>query len=306
MPQSSFSHRKQRSWQKLSITIPEHLSDPLASFLAELTGTAIEQSTPISPSGTDPFEVVSVYLEEDNQLIYFTQQIQKFIEALGEQKDLLNTITTETILEEDWNKRWKQHFKPFNLTNRLVIKPSWEEYTPTPNQVVLEMDPGMAFGTGLHASTKLALQLTEDLFKTKQINSVLDVGTGTGILGMSCALFGANTIVGIDNDLDARVAAEDNIRHNKLDKKMSIIDKDLSQISQNFDLVIANITQDVLTLLADSLTARINPGGSLILSGILAGEQSQSIQHIFNTTGLKMTDSNESEEWTALHFSAPQ
>jgi ribosomal protein L11 methyltransferase len=306
MPQSSFDHRKPKSWQKVTITVPDQHSDIVASFLAELTNSAIEQSAVSAPLPAAPTDQVTVYLEENEDTETLNEQIMAFLSALETQHNFSYTLASEQIIEEDWNKNWKKHFKPFKLTKRLVVKPSWEDYSAEHDEVVLEMDPGMAFGTGLHASTRLALQLIEDLFSRKAINSVLDVGTGTGILGMSCALFGGQKVVGIDNDIDARVAAIDNIQKNHLEEKMSIIDEDLSQILSTFDLVIANITQDVLTLLAKSLIARLNPGGSLILSGILTGEQSEGIQHTFTSAGLKTFATKQSEEWTALHFTAPQ
>jgi len=302
MPQSSFDYRKPKSWQKITITVPDQHSDVVASFLAELADTAVEQSfAPTTPPATTT-EQVSVYLEENEDIDALNEQILAFLHSLETRQNFSYTIASKQIIEEDWNKNWKEHFKPFKLAERLIVKPSWENYTAEHDEVVLEMDPGMAFGTGLHASTRLALQLIEDLFNYRIIGSALDVGTGTGILGMSCALFGAQRVVGIDNDIDARCAASENIQKNHLEAKMSIIDKDLSQITSTFDLVIANITHDVLTLLAKDLTTRIKPGGSLIVSGLLAGKQSESIQHTFNSAGLKTCATKQSGEWIALHF----
>lgn len=306
MPQTPFIHRQPKSWKKVSLTVPEKYSDSIASFLADLNNSAVEQSTIMSAEHSVPMDVVTVYLEEGTKFATSWEHLQAFLTDLEENNEFTCSIQTEQIIEEDWNKRWKEHFKPFHLSKRLVIKPSWEEYTTQNNEVVLEMDPGMAFGTGLHASTRLALQLTEELFNTTKIHSVLDVGTGTGILGMSCALFGAETIIGIDNDMDARTAAADNVVQNNLNNKMTVINKDLTQISQKFDLVIANITQDVLTFLANSLVSCVKQGGNLILSGILTGKQASNIEHIFHELGFTTFKTKDSEEWTALHMIAPQ
>ena len=306
MPQSLFDHRKPKSWQKITITLPDQHSDVVASFLAELTGTAIEQSSVPAASTTTPAEQVTVYLEENEETETLSNQIQGFLQDLETHQDFSYTIESKTIIEEDWNQNWKAHFKPFKLTERLVIKPSWEDYTVGRNEVVLEMDPGMAFGTGLHASTRLALQLIEDLFDRRIIHTVLDVGTGTGILGMSCALFGAQKVVGIDNDIDARFAATNNIQRNHLEKTMSISDNDLNQLTSTFDLVIANITCDVLTFLAKELIARVRQGGNLVLSGILVGEQRESIQKTFGSAGLKTSATKQSGEWTALYLTTSE
>jgi ribosomal protein L11 methyltransferase len=164
------------------------------------------------------------------------------------------------------------------------------------------MDPGMAFGTGLHASTKLALLLIEESFADKPPRTVLDIGTGTGILGMDCALLGAERVVGLDNDIDARTAAQENIHKNHLAAIMVIDDRNLGALEPLFDLVIANITQDVLTLLAMDIIARLAPAGRLVLSGILTGLQTDIIKQVFGDLGLTLIKTESQEEWTALLF----
>lgn len=305
MSDSPFAHRQLKSWQKIVLTLPESYSDIIASFLSELTGAAVEQSTTLGSSGSSSTDQVIAYIEENDQVQNSLERLDDFLSPLSEQPDFSYQLTTERIIEEDWNKNWKQHFHPFKLTDRLVIKPSWEEYTPQGEEVVIEMDPGMAFGTGLHASTRLALQLIEALFRNKPIHSVLDVGTGTGILGMSSALFGAQTVIGLDNDIDARIAARENIAKNNLQEIMTIPDLDLCQINDTFDLVVANITLDVLTLLATQLAGRMKHSGSLILSGILTIEQSDCIQQTFKDLGLTTHSTYQADEWTAIHLIGP-
>ncbi len=120
------------------------------------------------------------------------------------------------IDEEDWGKNWKDHFKPFTIVPGLVIAPTWEEYQPAAGEAVITMDPGMAFGTGHHATTSLSLELIRRTLVENGGQRLLDVGTGTGILGMAALLFGAKDVLGLDNDPEAVSAAEENVRRNSL------------------------------------------------------------------------------------------
>lgn len=303
-PPTSFSHRPPRTWLKLSLTVPAAQAENAASFMANLTGGGIEQlcGQPGSPAADQ--EHIIAYLPDDLDPTQIISTTHAFLHDMN--KKLTNgpaaTLSQETVVEEDWNRRWKEHFKPFKLTERLVIKPSWEDYARQANEIVLEMDPGMAFGTGLHASTKLALLLIEESFAAKPPQTVLDIGTGTGILGMDCALLGATKVVGLDNDIDARVAALENIEKNHLESIMVIDPTDLNDLDGRFDLVIANITQDVLCLLATHILARLTPGGRLVLSGILTGLQTDIIKQVYGDLGLTLISSKSQEEWTAMLF----
>ena len=303
-PETSFSHRVQRSWEKITITVPSNNADTIANFMATLSTNGIEQIS--RPSNTDEpdLEEIIGYFSDEQIPTQPISKIHAFLQSFNQQKSLPTQarLVQESLLEEDWNRRWKEHFKPFKLTNRLIIKPSWEEYIKQPNEIVLEMDPGMAFGTGLHASTKLALLLIEESYSSKIPKTVLDVGTGTGILGMDCALLGAEQVIGLDNDIDARTAAIENIHKNHLESIMSIDSRDLGEIDSHFDLVIANITQDVLTLLANDLYRLLTAGGRLVLSGILTGDQTDSIKKVFGGLGLVLVTTQSLEEWTALLF----
>ncbi len=306
-PQTSFSHRPPRAWHKISISVPTSHADMVAEFMAGISTGGIEQlgGSPGTPNAS--LEQIITYLPEDQNPTQIITTIHAFLHELNKKlpTSAPAALKQESIIEEDWNRRWKEHFKPFKLTNRLVIKPSWEEYEKLPHEIVLEMDPGMAFGTGLHASTKLALLLIEQSFAAKPAQTVLDIGTGTGILGMDCALLGAKTVIGLDNDIDARNAAAENIRKNHLEAIMTIDPADLSDLDCRFDLIIANITQDVLTLLAHDILTRLALGGRLVLSGILTGSQTDTIKKVYGDLGLSLIQSQSQDEWTALLFENP-
>ena len=215
------------------------------------------------------------------------------------------TINTEIVQDQDWNTAWKKHFKPFHITTHLVIKPTWEPYTPKAYEKIIEIDPGMAFGTGHHASTKLALEFIENYFSANQSRpiSVLDVGTGTGILAMASILFGAERATAIDNDMDAVTVANENIALNKLSHKIETGNQPLDALPNQYELVIANIIHDTLVDLAPYLYNSIATQGKLILAGILTGEQTANIGEVYKQLGLNLDEIRYDGEWSSLLFS---
>ncbi|MFH1215812.1 MAG: 50S ribosomal protein L11 methyltransferase [Pseudomonadota bacterium] len=296
----TFSHRPPRIWTKVTITVAEELSDITASFLAELTGSGVEQSM-VQPGAASSAATVTGYLEHDGEHEDDRKKILHFIHHLTEKKP---DVFFEEIIEEDWGKNWKKHFKPIRITDRITIKPTWEPYQAAEGEIIIEIDPGLAFGTGLHASTRLALFLIEAAFVETKPQTALDVGTGTGILAMAAAFFGAPDVTAIDNDPDAVVCALENVTQNGLDHAVTVSGADLTEFGGPFDLVIANITSDVLTLLAPLLHRIMSPGGKLVLAGILTGEQAQSIKQTFTNLGLSLKQSPIEGEWQAFLFSS--
>ena len=306
MKSNPFAHRSPRQWQKITLCMPEHQADMAASFLMELTGSGIEQQVNISEN-TSTTETIIAYLEKDDHFDQKKNQFDDFLKSLSADTphDSLPSCSYSDVLEEDWNKKWKAFYKPLRLTNRITVKPTWEPYTPEANEMVIEIDPGMAFGTGLHDSTQLALQLIERSFSelsSAQLQKTLDVGTGTGILGMACALLGAQEVLAIDNDPDAVAAALDNVDYNNLSHLMTVSTKDITETTGPFDLIAANITQDVITEMAPRLYSLLAPHGRLVLAGILKGEQAEAITDLFHSSGLTLLHSPDQKEWQAFLF----
>lgn len=306
MTQKSFTHRPAKSWLKIIIISPSKTSEIIASFLGTLTESGVECLTnppdPLKPAN----ETIVGYLADDAELSSKEKQLEEFIKDLESKfpEDRPPILEKERIIEEDWGKKWKEHFKPFKISPHLIIKPSWEKYQPKQNETVIEMDPGMAFGTGHHASTRLALEFCDSLFleNGEQPKSVLDIGSGTGILAMACALFGSKEVVAIDNDPDAVAAARTNILQNGLSEIVTATDTPLDKLTNRFDLVIANITADVLTELASSIIKRMASSANLILSGILTGQQAEGIKVVYEKLGLATIGTKVSDEWTAIRF----
>ncbi|MCB2182176.1 MAG: 50S ribosomal protein L11 methyltransferase [Desulfobulbaceae bacterium] len=301
---NTFDHRSPRSWTKIQVETNPGQAELIASFITSITGLGVEQSID-QPGSSLPVATVTGYLEDKDEIQIKQQEILSFLENLSPKPSQINF---EEIIEEDWGKNWKKHYRPTQITDRITIKPTWENHTPKKDEIVIEIDPGLAFGTGLHASTRLALQLTEKAFSLNPPpTTVLDVGTGTGILGMAAAFLGATDVTCIDNDPDAVVCALENVSQNKLSSTVKVSGMDLDDLRGTYDLIIANITADVLTLLAPGLTRLLASPGQLILAGILKGDQAQAIEKTFTALGLGVCDSpqeeaQDGEEWQAFRF----
>ena len=305
MKASAITHRPPRTWIKVTATVPTSVAEEAAGLLAAVAESGVEYGYTAANQNA-PQESLSVYLNDDAATAEKEAAIARLLAELAKAHPAAGPISLhrELITEQDWNATWKDFFKPFPITPTLTIKPSWEAYTSRPEEQVIEMDPGMAFGTGHHASTQLALQLLEPIFQVQRSRapSFLDVGCGTAILAMAAALWGAGTVVAIDNDPDAVFIAKENIKTNHLQTRIAASDTPLAALPGTFDVVVANITSDVLALLAPELVRHLTPGGDLVLAGILRGEQEETIRALYQKHGLTQLASPYREEWVAFHF----
>ncbi len=314
-PQSPIANRAPRTWHRIRIRVDPRMTEAVAGEVAVMTGTGVE----ISPAGEKqagetallPAEQIIAYIaaaapangrdgagEKMVQLQQVLAEVHRFFSDCP-----APILDSEIITEEDWSAAWKKFFTVFQITPHLIIKPSWEDAGEQAGTAcIIEMDPGLAFGTGHHASTQLALLLLEEVFfrGTEKPERVLDVGTGTGILAMACGLFGAGAVLALDNDPDAVAAAVQNIRRNNLADRVNASTRDLAEVAAAFDLVAANITHDILAHNAEILARCVNQGGFLVLSGILKGEQETSMEKIFGRLGLQPVKRLARDEWAAL------
>jgi ribosomal protein L11 methyltransferase len=312
-----FAHRPRRSWRRVSAVVPADLADAAADVIAEITGSGVEIApAPAGPEGAARETIVgylAVERDPDSGEEALRRELAKLASRAGGPAMLASSasapaiieITSEPLLEEDWGAGWKQHFKPFHAAPRLVVKPTWEPYEAGEGEAVIEMDPGMAFGTGLHASTRLALGLIEELCALVPPERVLDLGTGTGILAMAAALRGAREVAAIDTDPDAVAAARCNVELNRLGGRVAVGGEGPALDVGPFGLIAANITADVLLALATRIVGLLGPGGALVLSGILAGEQAREVRDGFERLGLCRALERTEGEWSALLLFAP-
>jgi len=180
----------------------------------------------------------------------------------------------EEIVGDGWRDAWKEHFHPFSLTTSLTVRPPWEPYTPQhPDERVLELEPGRAFGTGLHATTSLVARTLDRERLRLQGARVLDVGTGSGILALAALALGASSVVATDNDPEVIGVVLENAARNGMSDRIAASTAELDALGERFPVVVANIEARVLIPLADALASKVQPGGLLALSGILAGQE---------------------------------
>jgi ribosomal protein L11 methyltransferase len=298
----------EKSWQKLLINCPTALEEAIASVVTELTGSGVE----IIDDATSPDNslVIGYLAAADPALTDKLAAIRAYLRELARQFPGYreSALELETLADQDWHRLWKESFKPFHLSKTVVVKPSWADYTPAPADKVIEIDPGMAFGTGLHASTRLAMELLEKRVgkMAPPPGKTLDVGTGTGILAIGAALFGCGRITAIDNDPEAVIAAQNNITANNLSDIIAVSDTDLEELAGPYDLILANIIHNTLVEMAPALTELLAVNGTLILAGILKGEQSENIARIYGKHGLTRQAELSSGEWSALSLTNSQ
>ncbi|MEG6614840.1 50S ribosomal protein L11 methyltransferase [Peptococcaceae bacterium 1198_IL3148] len=207
-------------------------------------------------------------------------------------------IYVREIKEEDWATAWQAYYKPVKVGQRFIVKPTWEEIKVEPNQVVLEMDPGMAFGSGTHATTTMCLEFIEDCIIGGEM--VCDVGTGTGILAIAAAKVGAKKVLAVDVDEVAVKVAKENIAGNMVADKVQVVQGNLlDHFAGEADVIIANIVADVIIKLAPDALEALRPGGYLITSGIIR-DRAEEVLSALQQTGFKLQGQRHQGEWVAL------
>ena len=205
---------------------------------------------------------------------------------------------TARVQDEDWANSWKAYFHTDKVGERVVIQPSWEEYEPQPDEVVLRLDPGAAFGTGTHPTTSMCLRAMEKLVKPGM--TVFDVGTGSGVLAIAAAKLGAGTVRAVDYDATAVRVARENIEANDAQDVVSTAESDLfSALSGKAALVTANLIADLVIRLLPELDAHLETGGALLASGIIES-RAQEVREAAETAGFFVAEDHEEKEWHAM------
>lgn len=208
------------------------------------------------------------------------------------------TLDVSGVQDEDWSENWKKYYKPFRIGTHLVVKPTWEAYAARGDDLVIELDPGMAFGTGTHETTNMCMQLLEKHLKPGM--HVMDVGTGSGILAIAAARLGAEDVLAIDIDPAAVKVARENIALNQVQARVRAVEGDLCKSeAMPCELAVANIVADAICMLAGPLTRHLEKGGLLICSGIIR-EREADVQKAAREAGYAPVDRVEQGEWVAL------
>ncbi len=217
--------------------------------------------------------VIRVFIEETEDINHLVESINEFLNTIennglkvGEKR-----VTYEIVDDDIWKDKWKEYFKPFKIGNKIVIKPSWEDYT-SEDDIVIEMDPGSAFGSGTHETTSLCVELLEEVIRDD--NLVYDIGCGTGILGICAAKFGAKKVLGVDISEDAIIATNENIKKNHLIDIMEAKKGSLTEVlEEKADVIVANIIADIIIKMNEDIEAFIKRNGYYIVSGIVDGRE---------------------------------
>ncbi|AYE33366.1 50S ribosomal protein L11 methyltransferase [Clostridium septicum] len=242
--------------------------------------------------------VKAYFAEEDNIeeiLVYINEKINELREIgidVGEGK-----VENEKMFEEDWANNWKKYYKPTKVGDKIVVKPIWEEYEIKDNELLVELDPGMAFGTGTHETTRMCIQALERY--VKEDSTVFDVGCGSGILAISAAKLGAKLAVGVDLDPVAVESAKENVGFNNLDNIEILYGNLVEVIDGKADIVVANIIAEIICILTEDVKRVINDGGYFITSGIIH-DRVEMVTNKLEETGFEVLEINKDGEWNCI------
>lgn len=225
---------------------------------------------------------------------------ERFEELFGDRDDLVYNISFYDLADEDYVDNWKKYVFTTKISERFVVKPTWRDYEKNSDELVIELDPGRAFGTGTHPTTYLCIRLMEKYIENS--HTVIDVGTGSGILMVAANKLGAKEIWGVDIDPDACEVAKENLILNGItDENTKVLVGNLLNVVENktFDVVVANILADVILMLLKDISKVIKKDGILILSGIIEDKKNLVI-NACEKEGLELVEVQEDKEWVAL------
>lgn len=325
-------------WHELTISATEEAQEMISNFLHEMGagGVSIEESGTLNkPRDTSlgqwyelPLNdipegqaVIKGYFAEDTDMDELLEALKPRVEQLKEFDIDPGEVayTTAVVDDEDWATAWKQYFKPIRVSETLTIKPTWEEYEAGPGEKIIELDPGMAFGTGTHPTTALCLQTLESFVRGGE--EMIDVGTGSGILAIGACRLGVKSVLALDLDPIAVSSATENVRLNDLSEQVEVRLSDLLgvlredndaadasrslRVSVPVDLVVANILAEIILLFIDDVYESLKPGGTYIASGIWKNKE-EDVEAGLVRSGFEIVDKRRDEDWIAFVAKKPQ
>ncbi len=298
-------------WTEITAKVPTEKTDEAAA-IANMTvpyGIYIEDYTNLEADAEEiahidlidedlvnkdrTHSIIHMYIAESDNAVEAVSYFRERFTACG----IENEINCLLVDDTDWNENWKKYFKAFEIGERLAICPSWEQYDNRENRTVISLDPGAAFGTGSHATTSLCLEVLEK--NVTESTTVLDIGTGSGILAIAADLLGAKSSIGVDIDAQSVKTAIQNAEINGVSEKTEFIVGDLAdKISGKYDVVCANIVADVVMRLFDNVADYMKDDGILIVSGII-DIRADEVEKSAAEHGFKICESLTREEWHA-------
>jgi ribosomal protein L11 methyltransferase len=291
-------------WLELTITLPPASAESLGETLVALGSPGVVQES-AQRSGEvsvgqvlEMAKVIAAFpMEQISERLL--GEVRRTLDDLGSLAGAQPTLSMQVIDGGAWVEQWKRFYRPFKVGKRLVIRPPWEPYAAAADELLLTLNPGQAFGTGLHATSQLCLAFLETIVGVRPGARLLDVGCGSGILSLAGVLFGCAGSFGIDVDRLAVWVARVNARLNHLSKLATFAAGSLEVITDRFDIVVANILLEPILAMLKPLHTAIVPGGTLVLSGILTAEVPQ-LRDGLLAQGWRITHQASQEEWTAV------
>lgn len=325
-------------WHELTVLAAESSQEMVTYYLTELGagGVSVEEGwDETKPRDTKYGELydrplndirkgyaeIKAYFAEDTDMAAIAKQMQVLMQELPEYGYDAGeyTIAMGDVHEDDWAHAWKKYFKPIAVTERLTIKPTWEEYTPSrEGELIIELDPGMAFGTGTHPTTALCLKALDGAISGGE--QVIDVGTGSGILAIGAIKLGADKVLAVDLDPMAVKNAQENIAQNGLQEVIEARESDLlgvlsegdnaggtalDSVKPHVDIVVANILAEIILLFIDDVMNVLKPGGIYICSGIYKNKE-LAVEAGLLAAGFEIVDKLRQEDWVAFVAGKPK
>jgi ribosomal protein L11 methyltransferase len=302
-------------WVRFKLYSPPELAEALSNYLTEMGAQGVFEEF-LQPGFSDVPEpepqderVLNAYFPSGSEDERHIVDLQSYINNITDLFPDLEkpTFHTEVIIDPQWGEVWKRFFKPLRISKNIIVKPSWERYSATGRETVIEIDPGMAFGTGQHPSTSMCLEAMEEiLLKDRSFQKwrVLDVGTGTGILGISAAKLGASSVMCVDIDTQAVEIAHKNVAVNHVGDRVVIVNSDVSRIKGTFELIVANLTAETLIKIKSHLVKMMEKGGYLVISGIIEKNRTD-VEKAFTRDDLISHKVIADKEWVCYVYKKP-
>jgi len=290
--QSPSARPKNSGWIEVSIEVHPVAQEAVSAFLFDLGCRGVVLGDKGTPS-------VKAYWPMTERFEELRSRTEVFLRRLTEIfPEAHSSLHFSNIQEEDWSLTWRRHFQVERITERLTVVPVWETASPAPGGMIIRMDPGPAFGTGAHPTTRLCLESMENLHPPGTW-TMLDVGTGSGILAICAAKLGAGEILAIDTDPEALRWAQRNIELNQCSEFIDLSSKPVRELSGVFSLLVANLTRDALSELLPDFKRLLEKDGAMILSGLLE-EQSQEVMKRLRLLGFREIQVVSRAEWACI------
>ena len=305
-------------WSEISIHTTNDAVEPISNILHEAgaSGVVIE----------DPFELVKEREDQFGEIYQLNPQdypeegvivkaylpVNSFLgETVDEIKEAVNnlivfnidigknSVSVSEVNEEEWATAWKKYYHPVKISERFTVVPTWEEYTPvSSDELIIELDPGMAFGTGTHPTTVMSIQGLERIVKKDDV--VIDVGTGSGVLSIAAAMLGAEKVTALDLDEVAVQSAKINIKLNKVHPVVHVFQNNLLEgIQEKADVIVANILAEVIVRFTDAAAQCLKPGGYFITAGIIQQKKDE-VKESIEAAGFQIEETLQMEDWVSF------